>query len=305
MKEAIAVDPVAILRTLASDLPLDLHDQVFVIGSLAAAGHHAKEVGRVKTKDADLVVYPSGNTSGAQQIALRLLGLGWRPTRTGNFPPGNVATPAKDLPAIRLYPPQHDDYFVELLILPEGEQAGTKDWLHVELDDGWYGLPSFEFLALTECHRQRLVGGLQYAHPSMMALANLLSHRVLGDEIMSSPVAGRPIRRHAKDLGRVLALVYLEPRPELDLWADRWLEALKDKFPSRWPELASSVGEGLRALLVAPTFEESVHCCAEGLLVGKGVSEAALRAIAKVLLADVIASVEQAGHRKASRVSVI
>jgi len=293
------VDPRDLLGRLARELPPELHEQVFVAGSLAAACHHAARLagGGVRTKDADLVVRPSGNTRGAQAIALRLLDLGWRHRKEGAFLPGTETTPADKLPAIRLYPPDHKDYFVELLIVPGDERPGAKPWVHVELDDGWYGLPGFEFLALTEIGRVPFGGGLFYAHPSMMALANLLSHRTLSDHTMSSPIGGRPdIHRHAKDLGRVLALAHLEPRQEMDTWEIRWLGGLRLAFRDRWPELARTVGDGLRALLTDGTFEEAHHCCIVGLLAGTGVSEANLRATAERLFVDVIEPVEEAGR---------
>jgi hypothetical protein len=38
--------------------------------------------------------------------------------------------------------------------------------------------------------RQRSEAGLEYAHPSMMTLANLLSHPELGSHVMSTPHRG-------------------------------------------------------------------------------------------------------------------
>lgn len=297
----ILLQPKAIFSRLATDLPADLHDQVFVIGSLAAACHYVDRLvrGGVKTKDADLVVHPSDNTEGAQSIAQRLLDLGWRHRNEGDFRPGTADTPASALPAIRLYPPGHREYFVELLIVPEGEHPGAKPWLHVQMEDGWYGLPSFEFLALTQVGRLRFEGGLSYAHPSMMALANLLSHRVLVPHKMSTPIEGRTIERYAKDLGRVLALAHLEPRSEIESWAERWLDALRVTYPHRWPELASTVGSGLRELLTRPTFEEAHYCCVVGLLSGQGVSEENLRATAERFLIDAVEPVEEAGRQSA------
>lgn len=297
MKEAVLVDPRILLGRLARELPADLVVQVFVIGSLAAACHHASRLvgGGVKTKDADLVLYPSDNTDGAARIARRLRAAGWRHRGEERFSPGQADTPPSQLPAIRLYPPEHDDYFVELLIVPAGEVPGKKPWLHVELDDGWYGLPSFEFLALTQFDRVPLAEGLSYAHPSMMALANLLSHRTLTHHLMSSPVGERTVERYAKDLGRVLALAHLEPRAEIERWATRWLLALQSTFPTRWPELARTVGAGLRALLASDQFEEAHHCCVVGLLAGQGVSPANLRATATRLILDAIEPMEEAG----------
>ena len=89
-------------------------------------------------------------------------------------------------------------------------------------------------LALTLIDRQRSEAGLEYAHPSMMALANLLSHPKLGDHVMSTPVGERDIHRSSKDLGRVLALARLESREETERWAPRWRYALEACKPTHY-----------------------------------------------------------------------
>lgn len=290
------VDPRALFARLRGELPADVIDHIVVIGSLAAAYHHADQVrGGVKTKDADLVIHPAGHTIAAQEIATRLLQRGWR-ERPRDREPGTASTPPDELPAIRLYPPDHDDYFVELLMVPAGETPGAKPWVSVELPGGYYGLPGFEFLALTMVDRQRGRDGIDYAHPAMMALANLLSHRELRHHVMSAPIGGRLVERYAKDLGRVLALARLASREDVEAWAPRWLFALQECFPTRWPELAESVGAGLRALLDDAAFEEAWHCCNVGLLANMGVTETQLRAIARQVIADAIEPVEARGR---------
>ena len=290
------VDPHALFARLQAELPADVIDHVFIVGSLAAAYHYAdRVVGRgVKTKDADLVIHPSGHTVAAQEIATQLLGHGWR-EKPREFEPGTAETPAERLPAIRLYPPEHEDYFIELLIIPTGENPGPKPWVSVELPGGFYGLPSFEFLALTMIDRERAEGGTEYANPSMMALANLLSHRELKHHVVSSPIGGRHVQRYAKDLGRVLALAQLTRPDEIEDWAGRWLNALQQCFPNRWPELAATVGAGLRALLDDDAFEEAWHCCNIGLLANKGVTMDQLRAIARQVLGYAVEPVEAVG----------
>lgn len=297
MTVVTTVDPRALFQRLARELPPELLGRVFVVGSLAAACYHTVRLksGGVKTKDADLVLHPAGDETPARDIARLLLARGWRHRRLGGFEPGTHETPADKLPAIRLYPPEHEDYFIELLILPSGEQPGAKTWLHVELEEGYFGLPSFEFLAVTAVDRCRLDDTLDYARPSMMALANLLSHPELdNDPPMTTPIAGRDIHRSSKDLGRVLALTWLEPRDEVDQWPSRWELALRTCFPSRWRELAARVGDGLRALLEdVDRFDEAWHCCNDGLLSGHGVTHDQLRATADQLMIDVLALVEQ------------
>lgn len=178
-------------------------------------------------------------------------------------------------------------------MVPAGETPGAKPWVSVELPGGFYGLPGFEFLSLTMIDRQRSAEGVEYAHPAMMVLANLLSHRTLVHHIMSSPIGGRMIQRYAKDLSRVMALARLATREEVETWGDRWLFALQECFPTRWPELAASLGDGLRALLDEETFEEAWHCCNVGLLAGLGVTATQLRAICRQVLADAIEPVEE------------
>ena len=157
-------------------------------------------------------------------------------------------------------------------------------------------MPSFEFLALTLIDRQRSAQGLEYAQPSMMALANLLSHRELKHHVMSTPIGGRPMERYAKDLGRVLALAWLAGREEVETWAERWPVALHECFPTRWPDLARSIGGGLRALLAEPGFEEAWQCCNVGLLANQGVTEEQLRAIARQVLVDAVEPAEARGR---------
>lgn len=300
MSTIATVDPRALFARLRQELPAEVLDHIVVVGSLAAAYHYADQVGRgVKTKDADLVIHPAGHTVAAQEIANRLLQRGWR-ERTRDREPGTGSTPPSELPAIRLYPPDHDEYFVELLMVPAGETPGAKPWVSVELPGGYYGLPGFEFLALTMIDRQCGADGIEYAHPAMMALANLLSHRELRQQIMSAPIGGRLVERYAKDLGRVLALARLARREDVETWGPRWLCALQKCFPTRWPELAASVGAGLRALLVDGMFDEAWHCCNVGLLANIGVTETQLRAIARQVIADAIEPVEAGGREARS-----
>ena len=196
------LDPTALFTRIATDVPSELHRHLFVTGSLAAAYHfQAKLEGRaINTKDADLVVHPAGNVDSCRHMARTLLDLGW--TRTAECYPKRNPDPVDELRAIRLYPPGPHDYFIEFLNLPQQGQAEPKRWIPLEMDDGWYGLPSFRFLGVTSLGRLTSSVGLEYASPSMMALANLLSHPRVGlDRIESGPMQG--LLRSAKDLGRV------------------------------------------------------------------------------------------------------
>ena len=183
----IRLDPEALFERLARDVPAGLHEHVFVVGSLAAAYHFRVALERqgVNTKDADLVVYPAGDTSFCSAMAEELLDLGWRPHP--DCYPMSSPKPAEALRAIRLYPSHSTDYFVEFLNLPEIGQAEAKRWVSVMVRGGWYGLPTFKFQGLCACGRLTSEQGLAYASPAMMALANLLSHPFVRVERMSAP----------------------------------------------------------------------------------------------------------------------
>jgi hypothetical protein len=282
------LDPIALFERLATDIPRELHGNLFVTGSLAAAYHFQAQLeGRaVNTKDADLVVHPAGNVGSCQQMAGRLLALGW--TRTEECFPRPTPEPADELRAIRLYPPGSHDYFLEFLNVPEQGQAEPKRWIKIQMEDGWYGLPSFRFLGVTSLNRLKSSVGLEYASPSMMALANLLAHpRVGTDRIESGPMLG--ILRAAKDLGRVIALARLAGRNETEQWLPEWRSALERCFPGTWRELAVRAGDGLRELLGDDNALEDARKTTDvGLLSGLNVTSEMLRANADRLLLDVI-----------------
>jgi hypothetical protein len=282
------LDPVVLFERIIADVPADLHRNLFVTGSMAAAYHYQAQLeGKaVNTKDADLVVHPAGDTASCRKMAERLLTSGW--TKTEECSPKRSPTPAGDLRAIRLYPPESHDYFIEFLNLPEDDQAEPKRWIPIELSDGWYGLPSFRFMALAAENRLTSEMGLEYAAPPMMALANLLSHPTVGNDRIQSGTM-RSLLRSAKDLGRVLALARLAGRNETETWPNAWIEGLKNCFPDEWQELATRAGNGLRELLADPAALDEAHTTTEnGLLSGLGVTTANLRAIGERLMVDAL-----------------
>ncbi len=79
----MALDPRRIFGRLSKDIPQPLQKHIFIVGSLAAAYHfRARLEGRaVNTKDADVVVHPAGNVASCQQMASRLIELGWTRTK--------------------------------------------------------------------------------------------------------------------------------------------------------------------------------------------------------------------------------
>jgi hypothetical protein len=288
------LDPVQLFRALCQDIPEDLRRDVFVTGSLAAAyAFKVRLVGQaVNTKDADLLVHPAGNVTSAQKMAERLLQVGWRPTDQCK-PLAEMPDNPEELWAIRLMPANSSDYFIEFLNIPAEEQAKVKDWIPVQLNGGWYGLPSFKFMGLLACFRRRSDEGLEYAAPEMMALSNLLSHPSASDvEIESGEFSG--LRRSAKDLGRVIALAYLSGRHESEKWAERWREALEKSFPRTWRDHASHAGAGLREMLADDTIMEQARKTTEsGLLSGMGIDIPALRGAGERILVDAIEPLEQ------------
>jgi len=282
-----AVSPDAVLDTLSQELPPDLRNHVVIVGSLAAAYHFRVEIrGPIRTKDADLAIRPAGAIDKCEHIAQRLLTDGWR--RTKDCVPRSTAN-HPELRAIRLNPPEHENYYAELLGLPSKGQTESKLWEPCRLDDGWYGIPCFRYLGLADHHRQKSEAGLAYASPAMMALANLLSHPTVGDEVMLAPIGGRTIRRAAKDLGRVLALSFLAGREVVETWPSLWVAALRAEFSDDCSELARRSGDGLRALLQAPdALEEARHAVDIGLLNGRGITVEQLEATGARFIADAV-----------------
>jgi hypothetical protein len=141
----------------------------------------------------------------------------------------------------------------------------------------------------------------EIARPEMMALANLLEHPEIGPEIMSVGFAGIPdIKRSNKDLGRVVAIARLELGRDEDAlleWPEAWMDALQQRFPSVWRELAQRVGNGIRALLSsALDFEQAHHTCAYGLLAYSSTTIEQLSSAAERLLVDAIEPLEHMGN---------
>jgi hypothetical protein len=288
------LDPVLLFRTLCKDIPEGLRRDVFVTGSLAAAyAFNVRLVGQaVNTKDADLLVHPAGNIASAQQMAERLLSIGWRPTEQCK-PFAELPDKTERLWAIRLMPPASNDYFIEFLNVPMEEQVPLKLWIPVKVNGGWYGLPSFKFMGLLTWFRRQSDVGLEYAAPEMMALSNLLSHQEVTDiEIESGEFRG--LRRCAKDLGRVLALAYLSGREETENWVNAWRTGVVKSFPQSWRDHVSRAGGGLREMLADESLMEQARKTTEsGLLSGMGVGVRALRGVGERLLADAIEPLEQ------------
>ncbi len=288
------IDPESVFRRIHQDLPVGLHTHVTIIGSLAAAYHFRARLGfrPVKTKDADLMVQPAGALERCRDIAVRLLDGGWTPI--ADCIPGSVDTPTEDLPVVRLHPPGSQLYFLELTGLAPATQQDGVAWERFEARGGWYALPSFRYLRLVGSRLERATVGLNYASPSMMALANALSHPTLDGQLMSKPVEGRKIKRAAKDLGRVLAIAYLAGREETEEWLPRWQDGLWTHFSDDAAPLGRRAGAGIRALLESRAELADAHwTTTNGLLGGLGVTEENLRAVGERLLVDLFGPLAQ------------
>lgn len=219
-------------------------------------------------------------------MAERLRASGWR--NTEDCYPQESPQPEDSLRAIRLLPPGRNEYFIEFLNIPERDQSQLKRWLPLQLADGWYGLPSFKYMGITAIGRLTSREGLEYAQPSMMALANLLSHPEIGHaRIETGAMAG--VLRSAKDLGRVIALARLETRDKTESWIELWRHAIEECFPTQHKELLSSLGRGLEELLMdANAMEDARKTTDIGLLSGMDATVEMLSATGRRLLADVI-----------------
>jgi len=293
------LDPKILFDLIAAHVPADLKPNLLVIGSLAAAYHHREALrgGAINTKDIDLVIQPAGAITECRDIAQRLLVQGWRRRSYGTHAcvPRAEPEPLDQLAIIRLHPPATDAYFIEFLAFPEDGQAELKKLVPIQLDDGWYCVPSFRYLGLTTHDRQQAHNGIAYAAPSMMALANLLSHPTLGAARMTELIGGRSLLRSAKDLGRVLALARLSSRDAIEAWALAWSTALRTRFPGEYPALGANAGSGLRSLLDdTVTLDEARHAIDVGLLSGYELTVDQLRALGRQLFADAIDPLAQA-----------
>lgn len=292
------IRPDQVLAEVAESIPPECRPNMIVIGSLAA-GYHFFARERpffVRTKDIDTVLQPRNRAvESGRAVAERLIRSGWRHKTDGEHAKaGTAKTPVADLPAVRLYPPGSQDWFIELLTVPEPGASGGRAWLRLELSTGHFGLPSFSFLPLCIYRPAKTPFGLDCARIEMMALANLLEHPRIAPRKMSSLIAERGIKRSNKDLGRVLALARLSGPEVVNSWASQWVEALTACFPDRWKPLAGRASSGIRELLASPgDLEEATYTCNSGLLAQVPVTAEQLAAEGRRLLLDALEPLEQ------------
>lgn len=125
----------------------------------------------------------------------------------------------------------------------------------------------------------------------MMALANMLEHEIIHNDVMGTPIADRMIKRSNKDLGRVLSIAALSSDSGMTQWPDEWVNALKNLFPENWRNFAKRAGDGIKQLLEeihTPDLEEAHYASINGLLATKPLTVKQYRNIGLRLAQDCI-----------------
>jgi hypothetical protein len=286
----VLVSPKKVIEQVARSIPQNCQNNIVIVGSLAVGYQLLPDdvQHQVRTKDIDCVLSPRVEAvSRSQQIVQELISVGWKHRNEGEFSiPGTESTPTDNLPAIRLFPPHSEDWWLEFLTEPESNKQEGKTFERVSLESGDFGIPSFAFTSIAVYKSDPSEFGVCIARPEMMALANMLEHqRIKNDPIKGLFFRSREVKRSNKDLGRVLAIAWLGQDTSLENWPSIWREGLEHCFPDRWRSLAGTAGDGIRALIAnQDDMEEATETCINGLLSGRDVNRASLTATAERLL---------------------
>ena len=294
------MNPASVFREISSAVPPGCRRHIVVVGSLAAGYHFFGEdrSSLVHTRDVDCVLEPHGSAAAAgQRIARWLLDARWQlRTKHEQLRPVDEATPDRELPGLRLFPPDVDpqaagSWFLELLAVPDATVDAPNPTTRLRLREGHFGLPTSRALAVTAFDPLPAGDlGIRYARPEMM------EHPRIDARLLSQPFAGRRIKRSNKDLGRVIAIATLANLRDYGPWTRSWHDALRACFADRWKDVARCTGEGLRALLQSDgDLEEARHTCVNGLPGSASplpLTSQAMRATGLRLLAEAIDSLE-------------
>lgn len=300
-----ALSPDEVMARISAALPSDCRPNVIIVGSLAAGYHFfAGDAQRsIRTKDVDCMFSPHAKAVvAAEQVTERLLSEAWTARPHGEFKsPGNASTALKDLPGIRLLPPDGEDgWFLELLSAPGPDAPKGREWHRVHTSHGDFVIPSFEYLKLAECEPLTTKYAVRIARPEMMALSNMLHHQTIGTDV----ILGTQDKRSNKDLGRVLALAWLtserdrrDSLDELASWASRMGEALRTNFPDTAKELALAAGMGVRELMRSSADrDKALALCNKGLLASLEVTREAFNAIGRRFIQQVVEPLEESAQ---------
>jgi len=288
---------------VANAVPAGCRDNIVIVGSLAA-GYHLlgdRAGAQVQTKDVDCLLVPRIEAVRAGgEVARQLLERGWRPRTEGTHGrPGDALTPQASLPAVRLYPPQSTDWYVELLAAHEPGDESDRHWTRLRLPSGHFGLPSYRYLDVAIHDAPITSVGLRCARPDMLALSNLLRNPEIRRDTMEALVEARRIKRSNKDLGRVVAIARLSGPDGPQGWPHTWAAALRACHGDSWRALAGRAGAGLRALLENEgDLDEARLTCNVGLLASDPVNIDQFRRVAERLILDAVEPLEE--HSRAA-----
>ncbi len=287
--------PHEVLASVADAIPVDLRKDIIIVGSLAAAYQLLRDDDQsVRTKDVDGMVAPHAKAVvAATNVTNSLIDSGWTPKVNEGFElPSDEQTDAKNLPVVRLQPPNNAGWFLELLGAPSAiapdEHGALRTAQRIRAKASHFELPSFAYLGVVQYMPTESEYQLRIATPQMMALANLLHHPEIGVTRMGASISGRKIKRSNKDLGRVVAMAHLMDllnEDALEAWPQLWRDALQMYAPRNAEELLKIAPSGLHALAESyEDLDEALHSVNQGLLSQRPLTSFAFEIALKRLL---------------------